>query len=1779
MSSSFSWLVEAGLKPLFKGVLNRVLSPYMLQKLELAQISCRLTDDGGARIGIRDLELDPDALGPVLDSLPVDIVTGTVGFLDAKIPFSVQGVLDDGATLDVSEVRLCLKLTDLVEAADGAESVRLQQAPGHLTGEHGEHGEAAAAAGAADGEPCRGGSLDRHSRRMNESVSSIHSDTVMDIFDEPLDAQSTPEGMSLVEAALKRVFANIEGSFTDVELDLDCGDGRHLIVRVDHLSIKDTTANLCAPDAEGDFDQATAAERTRQMRCCGLHVIARGFPGSAEGGVDGGEAAGTGDERCTHEFVLMRSTSAEDSLVSLITREHPQPGVAALSVDVSLQDVEVIMQPTDFGVVLEAVDRLTPRDDSGLPDELLEFSVQTTSLAAWLLLDNVSIGQRIHVCDGVERVDGLDYFRLLLDHPQMVYTGASVHSPTANVEVEVRDFTACEISWLDGGRFENSVARFDPLGPEPVAVPPRLAHRFSGLNCSDNDAPCALTASVLLRPSGDVRVKVHTGRLALAIDPLVVDRFEHYYGAMRGANGMSAHANVDGTGAVAPQTFAEMHIPTARLQLQVPQLGEGEMHLPDSGRGRSTMRHTQALGLWVDASRCVIRVGIAEPEYDEELTVSFSDAIVHLVDGDDVAPIATLSRRDDVPASPIIRCAIRAAADMLTRAPTPLPSPFGQRFSRFEGSDPAVHPANMKEASAFQEAGQAFSEYDLRIDTPALDSVMTSQQYSRLMRLVDDLVLCVSAPPAAGQDTHSIESDSDEEEEPAAAAAAARDFKSHMHDMALQLRAERARLTIDFGDSGDDGKENSNISLLDVRGQCLEVRTLVGQHGSADQTVIVHARSLCIDEKLGSDRVPVCLIDPAPYSTGGDYSDVNPRPHDHMLSVSVTMELNPAKTHSRMKVAVAATNLRLHHRMLEMGQNWIFRVLSWMKYPQLNRPVGYRFPEELMQLHIHFWDLAILYRPLQLMTTCEILCHHFMVTSNLSSDPNEPDESRDLVMAFFAENLALYIRCEEGADGIVSAPELHPRSRGMRKVLFDDRLDLQLRESQGRFEVSLEDNDCLTLCARADSLCTLSEAVDHYFSGHDLTVSTEDGGAPVAHTQRTSTSVDDNDDGDNDSFYSAMGDDADDRAADHYSFNLGGDEKKAEPLAETLSAMLLPNGHGVAGAAVCLIDDEVIDEEAASAPAADEVCMSELSTPPTSDQGQGGFATQATAHTAAEVTAQDEADVRAALAEAMGTIVNSPLNVEEGPVEGHIEDALEFDWNHFGDVELLDDPVGGAVYPPIHDIADAGPAEVAPSPALEHRGDATVVSIAIPVQVEANHFVPKVHDGRAAKSSESRFPEPVFSLRLKGMAAAIQLYRGYDWEVSSERSDAEQDRFDGDEKEAVILDVHGLSLEFDEYGPTDRYSMRVSVTIHQIEILDRLVRTTRINKLMTDFKTPSHPRDTSADMVALDWVTARNPEMKAGTDEEIILRLALLPLRLNLDQLAVIFLAQFYEYVDKYFLVEEDQERDQEAQADPIRPTFVKLCHIDPVFVQVDYEPRVSNYYNLIRKGDLSELVGIVPLRHAYVSLSGVTTRGTTGWDKLSKAVFDEWMTDCIRIHGPTVLSGVAGIRPLTRVAQATFDIVREPVVKYPHIIQGLAGGFESGARTTAVEFCNIFAAVAEGVRVALEVADSAVSSASPKQVEHYSNQPADAAQGLIGARDALYFAGREAFERVYVAPRVGRSHRFVRASIVAKTIGAAPGAALRPLIGLCEAVEISLQGVRNSLHPESREDSLEKYR
>ena len=356
----------------------------------------------------------PQALDPLLATMPFGVVSGTVGTLEVQVPMSVQGVLDDGASLTASNVHFHLRLSDLA-SGDVAPDALL----GDLVVAMHEHTAAAAAATAAasgggddvleSGGVYTGGevgvpTIQRSRGGMDASVSSATSLVLSDVDEDLLfdggsaGAQAAPEGMTLVEVALKRVFANIEGTFTAVELRLDCGGGRSLVMQVDRLGVKDTTASHAEPSAEAEFDQASVAERTRQMRVSGLRLLACGFGGgdAANNGHGAARAAGGSGRAASPEMsdddsesrVLLRSLTDDDGLVSLVTRERPLAGVPIVAVDVSLRDVVITLQPTDFGVLMEVIDRCVPAKDisddggGGGADELLmEFSVQVQKIS------------------------------------------------------------------------------------------------------------------------------------------------------------------------------------------------------------------------------------------------------------------------------------------------------------------------------------------------------------------------------------------------------------------------------------------------------------------------------------------------------------------------------------------------------------------------------------------------------------------------------------------------------------------------------------------------------------------------------------------------------------------------------------------------------------------------------------------------------------------------------------------------------------------------------------------------------------------------------------------------------------------------------------------------------------------------------------------------------------------------------------------------------------------------------------------------------------------------------------------------------------------------------------------------------------------------------------------------------------------------------------------------------------------------------------------------------
>lgn len=220
-------------------------------------------------------------------------------------------------------------------------------------------------------------------------------------------------------------------------------------------------------------------------------------------------------------------------------------------------------------------------------------------------------------------------------------------------------------------------------------------------------------------------------------------------------------------------------------------------------------------------------------------------------------------------------------------------------------------------------------------------------------------------------------------------------------------------------------------------------------------------------------------------------------------------------------------------------------------------------------------------------------------------------------------------------------------------------------------------------------------------------------------------------------------------------------------------------------------------------------------------------------------------------------------------------------------------------------------------------------------------------------------------------------------------------------------------------------------------------------------------------------MTLRNPTLAHGYNEEVILRVETLPLTLNIDQDAIVFLLKFFNF-EPTPMSSDFEEVGLDGEISPQEPfqgvpgsdgsenpqrettgapgVYFKLCQIHAVSARIDYEPKNCDYSKLFFGGDLSELAGVIPLRHAMLRLSEVSVRGVSGVDALITSVWNEWMRDCIRIHGPAVLAGVAGMRPLTSMMSATAGMVREPLNQYPRFVGGLLDGVGLGARTTAVE-------------------------------------------------------------------------------------------------------------------------------
>jgi autophagy-related protein 2 len=309
-----------------------------------------------------------------------------------------------------------------------------------------------------------------------------------------------------------------------------------------------------------------------------------------------------------------------------------------------------------------------------------------------------------------------------------------------------------------------------------------------------------------------------------------------------------------------------------------------------------------------------------------------------------------------------------------------------------------------------------------------------------------------------------------------------------------------------------------------------------------------------------------------------------------------------------------------------------------------------------------------------------------------------------------------------------------------------------------------------------------------------------------------------------------------------------------------------------------------------------------------------------------------------------------------------------------------------------------------------------------------------------------------------------------------------------------------------------------------------------------------------------------------------------LPLRLHVDQDALDFITRFFDFKD------DSMPASSPAGDQP----FIQRLEVMAVKLKLDYKPKHVDYRGL-RSGHTTEFMNFLVLDGSDITLRHAIVYGITSFDTLHKTLNDVWTPDVKDNQLPSVLSGLAAVRPLVNVGSGLRDLVHVPIREYKkdgRIVRSLQKGVYAFAKNTTSEVARLGAKVAIGTQSLLEGAevflnphtgpssrhqsldwegeDPSSDSEEPRAVSNYASQPIGVRAGLrsavrhlerdlLTARDAVIAIPAEVMEE---GSGTGVARALARH---------APTVILRPALGATKAVSNALLGVGNALDAGSR--------
>ena len=537
------------------------------------------------------------------------------------------------------------------------------------------------------------------------------------------------------------------------------------------------------------------------------------------------------------------------------------------------------------------------------------------------------------------------------------------------------------------------------------------------------------------------------------------------------------------------------------------------------------------------------------------------------------------------------------------------------------------------------------------------------------------------------------------------------------------------------------------------------------------------------------------------------------------------------------------------------------------------------------------------------------------------------------------------------------------------------------------------------------------------------------------------------------------------------------------------------------------------------------------------------------------------------------------------------------------------------------------------------------------IVVVDNYFTPVTGRADQLKPPE-HFPNAIIRYTVREMSCSWYIYGGNDFQVREGNSRSAKDKESNetyaklpceyakrsplhvDKKPGglnrnykVLMEFHVTKARFhhEMYSAESKYDSRTVLAVANFEVHDRL-QSSQINKFLYHFHNESSPKQSNADMLLIKALLIRAEQHK---DPECKLRISLQPLRLNIDQDALIFLTDYFAQLassvtdDANYPIDDGstygtapstfaepllevnhQKEDSTIESNTfsnesdhsnvVRPLFFNEFIFSPaVPIRLDYHGK----HIAIEHGKIAGLLmGLGRLNCSQLKLQKIVHRhGLLGFDKLVNFVLNEWAADIRNNQLPSILGGVGPMHSFVQLFQGVRDLVWLPVEQYRkdgRIVRGLQRGTSSFGTSTSMAMLELSNRMVGFVQSAAETACDIVSPAEvQKSRERYRNtwrglekqarrsrQPSDVREGFNNACSLLQHGFTDT---AYSIARVAQKEheRKGLTGAVGGVIRHMPVTLVRPLAFTSEAAAHLISGIRNQIEPDARKEDEDKWR